>query len=105
MPSRIPLQAVPNQSFSTLLEGVTYRIQIQATGDVMSVTISIDDVEIISGAHFFADAPLIPYEYLEGAGGNFLMTTEGDSIPAWRDFEVTQFLYYLTAVEVADARS
>ncbi len=105
MPSRIVLQTVPNQSFSTLQDGVSYKIQLQETRGVMSATISIDDTPILSGARFFANAPLIPYEYLEDEGGNFLMTTEADAIPAWAEFEVTQFLFYLTASEVADIRS
>ena len=71
----------------------------------MSATISINDVVVVSGDRFTADAPLIPYEHLEGAGGNFLITTEGDALPAFDQFDVTQFLFYLTAAEVADARS
>ena len=105
MSSRLPLQAVPNQAFSALLDGLSYRITLnQATG-VMVATISIDDEEVISGSRFFADSPLIPYPHLEKGGGNFVMTTEGDALPAFDQFGVTQFLIYVTAAEVADARA
>lgn len=105
MPSRLPLRALANQALSALLDEQSYRLTFKETRGVMSVSISINDVTVISGSRFFADAPLIPYAHLEGAGGNFLVTTEGGAIPDFKQFDVTQFLFYLTAEEVADARS
>lgn len=105
MSFRLPLQAIANQSLSALLDERTYRLTFKATRGVMSVTISIDDTTIIDGDRFFADSPLIPYEYLEGGGGNFIFTTELQEIPAFDQFDVTQFLFYVTAAEVASARS
>ena len=71
----------------------------------MCISFAINDVIVVSNSRFFADGPLIPYTYMEGLGGNFIMTVEGDAIPAFADFDVTQFLYYLSAAEVADARA
>ena len=105
MSSRLPLQAVPNQAFSALLDGLSYRITLKQATGVMVATISIDDEEVISGSRFFADSPLIPYPYIENGGGNFVMTTEGDALPAFDQFGVTQFLIYVTADEVVDARA
>lgn len=105
MPSRLPLQPTANQALSALLDGQSYRLEFKATRGVMAVSISINDVVVVSGDRFFADAPLIPYAHLEGDGGNFLITTEGDSIPDFAQFDVTQFLIYLTAAEVASARA
>ena len=105
MPQRLALQAVPNQSFSALLDDQSYQITLKETQGVMSATIVLNDEVIISGSRFFADGPLIPYEHLEGDGGNFLLRTEQDALPAFDEFDVTQFLFYLSAAEVADARS
>lgn len=105
MPSRIPLQAVPNQSFALLLEGLSYKITLKSTRGVMAATIEINDVVAVSGARFFADTPLINYDYLEKSGGNFIMTTEADAIPDFNEFGVTQFLIYLDSTEIADARA
>ena len=105
MSSRLPLQAVPNQAFSALLDGLSYRITLKQAIGVMIAAISIDDEEVISGSRFFADSPLIPYPHLEKGGGNFVMTTEGDALPAFDQFGVTQFLIYVTADEIVDARA
>ena len=104
MPVRLPLQAVPNQSFTTQLDDVRYSIRIVETRGVMSATIAVDDVVVISGARILADVPLIPYEYQEGDGGNFIFSTESENYPYYPSFDVTQFLFYLSAQEVADAR-
>lgn len=105
MSFRLPLQPVANQSFSSLLDDINYRLTIKETRGVMSVSISLDEIGVISGSRFFTDSFLIPYPHLEGAGGNFIFTSEGDAIPDFEQFDVTQFLFYVTAAEVADARS
>lgn len=105
MAFRLALQAVPNQSFSTLLDGVAYRLTIKATRGIMSVSISLDDVVIVSGSRFFTDSPLIPYPHLEGSGGNFIFISAADALPAFLEFDITQFLIYVTVKEIADARS
>lgn len=102
MPQGLPLLAIPNQSFTTQLENQNYKLSFKVTRGVMSVSISINDIVVISNSRFFADHPLIPYSYLEGVGGNFILTTEGDSLPTFAEFNITQFLFYLTAAEVAD---
>ena len=104
MPVQISIQAVPNQTFSVQQDDQNYDITLKATRGVMSASISINNVVVVSNSRFFADTPLIPYEYQEGAGGNFIFTVEGDDIPIYTEFDVTQSLFYLSAAEVADAR-
>lgn len=104
MAIRLPLQAVPNQSFSIQLDGLRYFVEIKAARGIMAATITIDDEVAMTGARFFADTPLIPHASLESGGGNFIMTTELDAIPDYTLFDVTQFLFYLTAADLADAR-
>ena len=104
MPVRIPLQATANQSFSVFQDDKNYQISIQSTQGVMSASISIDGTPVTSGDRFTSDAPLIPYAYLELGGGNFIFTTEGENLPAFEQFDVTQFLIYFSASEVENAR-
>lgn len=105
MAFRIPLQAIPNQAFSVLLDDITYRLTLKSTSGIMSVSIALDDTQVVSGSRFFTDTPLIPYAYLEGSGGNFIFTSEADELPNYESFAITQFLIYLTAADLADARS
>lgn len=104
MPVRLALQAVPNQSFSALLDDQEYELVFKEIGDAMAVSVSLNGTVLVSNVRFYADDPLIAYEYLEGDGGNFLFTSEDDEIPYYTLFDVTQKLYYLSAAEVADAR-
>lgn len=103
MAFKISIDATANQSFTINLDNQVYFIEIKETRGVMSVSISIGGDVILSNSRFFSAFPLIPYSYLEGDGGNFLFTTENDEIPYFTEFGVTQFLYYLTAEELASA--
>jgi hypothetical protein len=104
MPLRLVLEAVPNQTFTAQLESVPYALTFKKTRGIMSVSIDVAGVRAVSNSRVLSDFPLLPYPYLEGDTGNFLFTTERNEIPDFPSFEVTQFLYYLTAQEVADAR-
>jgi len=96
----IPLQAVANQSLSVLLDGLRYDIELKETRNVMSATIAIDETIVVSNARIVADVGLITYSYLRGDGGNFIFTTENDNLPYFTSFDITQFLFYLTADEI-----
>lgn len=105
MPVRIPLQAVPNQSFSLVLDEQQYELRFKEIGNAaMAVSVSLNGAVLLSNAHFCADAPLISYEYLEGSGGNFFFVSDNREIPYYTFFDVTQKLYYLTEAEMADVR-
>jgi hypothetical protein len=105
MPLRIAIQAVPRQQLSVQFDGQRYVIELKETRGVVCATFTINEVLVASNIRFLADGPLIPYDYMEGIGGNFIMTVEGDALPDYTQFDVTQFLYYLSAAEVADARA
>lgn len=105
MPIRVPLKPVARQQFSFLADDTSYTIDLKDTRGAMCVSATINDVVTFTNIRFFADAPLIPYLYQEGIGGNFILTVLADALPAFAEFDVTQLLYYLSAAEVADARS
>lgn len=101
MPLQIPLQAIPNQSFSVALDGVQYNFIIKASGNVMTCTVAINNVIVISGVRILPQSAIIPYPYLSSA--NFFMSCTTDDYPYWPNFNVTQFLVYSSAAEVEAA--
>lgn len=100
----IPLQAVPNQTFSIQLDENNYNIRIHdCGGDIMSVSVSIDNVVIIEGVRAVNGTPIIPYTYLEN--GNFAFLTMNDEYPHWSRFAVDQFLFYASQDEIDAIRA
>lgn len=99
---QIDIQPIPNQSFSVRLGGRIYNITLKETRGVMSVTIVRDGVTLISGARVCAGSAMISYQYQED--GNFLIDTLNQQLPDYREFGNSQFMYYLTADEVAALR-
>lgn len=100
---RLPLQATPNQEFSTQLDDVAYIIRLKTFGEITAVSVTVNNILIVSGMRIVADQPLLPY--LSGGGGNFFFTTEGQELPFYKQFDVTHFLYYLSPAELENARA
>lgn len=94
----ISIQAVPNQSFSLTLDGVRFTLRLKETNGVMVADLDIDGEVILSGTRVLATEPIIPYKALER--GNFLLLTDGDTLPDWRQFGVSQSLVYLTPADI-----
>jgi hypothetical protein len=99
---RIPLAAIPNQSFSVNLGSRAYNFTIKTTVNVMSVDITRDNIILELGARIVAGTPLLPYRYQED--GNFVITTANEEYPFYTFFGVTQFLIYASAAELAAIR-
>lgn len=97
----VPIDPIPNQKFSVLLEDVRYAIVIQDVGQAMAVTIEKDDVVLVSSALATAGSFIIPYQHLS-VDGNFAFSGAADEIPFYTNFNVTQQLFYFTASEVAN---
>lgn len=98
----VGIAALANQSLSIQLDERFYEIELREANGVMSASITRDGVVLISNIRVTAGTPLLPYRYQEA--GNFVMTTDGEAIPYWDQFGVTQFLVYLSAAEVAAYR-
>ena len=98
----VGIAALANQSLSIQLDERFYEIELREANGVMAATITRDGVTIVSNIRVTAGTPLLPYRYQEA--GNFIMTTDGEAIPYWDQFGVTQFLVYLSAAEVAAYR-
>lgn len=99
----IGIAAVANQTFFVQLEDVPYTITLHAADDIVAVSITRDDVVLVTGARVTPGMPLLPYRHQEN--GNFLLITSDGDLPDFTQFGVTQFLVYLTAAELAAARA
>lgn len=99
----ISLAALPNQSLSVQLDERFYEIEIKEANGVMAATVTRDGEVIVAGARVTAGTPLLPYQYQEA--GNFALLTDGDALPYWDQFGITQFLVYVTDAELTDYRS
>jgi hypothetical protein len=99
----IGIAALPNQSLTIQLDARLYVIELREVNGVMSASISRDGAAIVANVRVTAGTPLLPYGYQES--GNFIVTTDGDALPYWDQFGVTQFLVYVTAAELAAYRA
>lgn len=94
----IPLSAIPNQTFSIALDSNNFNISLYATGNVMAADITINNVITLTSVRVVPGSLIIPYEYLEY--GNFALITLNDAYPYYTEFNVTQFLIYISAAEL-----
>ena len=99
----IPLQTIANQELSIPLEDARYVITVKEASGGMVCTVQRGDTVLIQNVRLCANTPVLPYEYLQQGAGNFFMSTQGDALPWWEQFGITQFMVYLTADEVATA--
>jgi hypothetical protein len=113
----LELAAVPNQTFSVTINDNVWDVSIQQaqgtniirnqvvqeTFDVlMSSTISLNNEVLQQGMRILPGQFLLPFRYEEN--GNFILLTADDKYPDYRDFGITQFLYYASAIELIAIR-
>lgn len=105
-PQIIPLQPIPNQEITFVLEGVRWAVTVKAAGANGNVVVSFDrnGVPVIQGTRAMSGVPLIPYEYLERGAGNFMLTTLNDDVPSWQEFGTTCQLVWTSAAELEGYR-
>lgn len=99
----VSLAAIANQSFTVALDQVRWVLAVKDVGGVMTCDITRDGEELLAGTRVLAGEPIIPYDYLQA--GNFLFVVGADTLPDWRQFGTTQFLVYLSAVEITALRT
>ena len=101
MSQTIPISSIPNQALTVELEGSLYVIALQSIGDTMTVTLTKDDVLLLSGIRITANAPLIPFQYLSKS--NFVFISLDDQLPNFELIGTSQTLVYMTESEMAAA--
>lgn len=99
----IPLQAIPNQSFSITLDRNQWNFTLKTTNDVIAVSLTKNNVTLIENLRAVANTLIIPYRYLED--GNFLFLTKNFQLPDYTQFGVTQLLIYLSPADLVISRT
>lgn len=95
----IPLANAPNQEFTVTLDQVRWVLRIVEAAGVMAVDVVRDGVELLRASRILAGETVIPYRYLQT--GNFIVIVNGDELPTYSQFGVSQFLVYVSADEIA----
>lgn len=95
----IPLRAVPAQEFTVQVDEQRFVMRFVDAVSCVAVDLTVNGVVVLLGQRIVAGTPVIPYSYLET--GNFLILTENEMLPDWREFGISQTLVYLTAAEIA----
>jgi hypothetical protein len=101
----VPIEPLPNQSLSFQVDDVRYDLTLRSTVSMMAVDIAINDELVLQGWRVCGGTPLIPFQYLEGVGGNFIFLTELGDLVTWEKFGVTQILIYVTSDELEEIRA
>lgn len=99
----IPLQSIPNQSFSITLGGNQWNFTLKTTNGVIAVTLAKNNIAIINNLRAVANTLIIPARYLED--GNFLFLTQNFQLPDYAQFGITQLLVYLSPADLIASRT
>lgn len=102
MPIGIPLQQLPNQTFSITLDGNLYAITLKAANNIMAASFVRNSVDIVDNGRAVAAGALIQGQYQEA--GNFLFLTANNQLPDYKQFGLTQSLLYFTQAELTAFR-
>ena len=102
MPTQIPIQQLPSQTFSITLDNNLYDISIKTCNGVTTVSMTQNGTDIIDNAIAPAAGPIIPAQYLEA--GNFAFLTANQQLPNYEQFGLSQSLIYFTEAELSAFR-
>ena len=98
----VPIQQLPNQSFSVALDGNQWDFVLKTAEDTTVASLTLNSVDILDSARCVAGSFIIPSEYEEA--GNFFFVTQNYQLPYYTQFNVTQSLIYISATELMALR-
>jgi len=88
------------------LDGLQYLIRVWTGFDEAPyMDITINNVVIATSLPCLVGQLVIPYAYLEGAGGNFVWSTASGDDPRYENFGGSDILLYASNAEVAAGRA
>jgi hypothetical protein len=96
----VPIQQIPNQTLSIVLDNDRYDIDLKSTKTSTIANISRNEILLIEGVRCVGATPLIPYKYLRVGSGNFIFSTPKELIPYYPNFGIDQFLFYFSESEL-----
>lgn len=98
----IPIEAVPNQETSVVVDNNQWVITIKTADSEVAVSLVRNGITIVDSARAVANFKIIPATYQEE--GNFLFVTLGNEIPDYTKFNQSQQLVYISQAELEAAR-
>ena len=90
----IPMEAVPNQELTLNIDGNRWLLRLKVAKSSMIADVYRNDAALLLGQRIAVGTPIIPYQYLQGAG-NFILLVENEQLSDWRQFGITQQLLYV----------
>lgn len=98
----IPMEAVPNQELTLNIDGNRWLLRLKVAKSSMIADVYRNDVALLLGQRIAVGTPMIPYQYLQGAG-NFILLVDNEELPDWKQFGITQQLLYVEPGELSNA--
>lgn len=98
----IPIEAVPNQELTLYIDGNRWLLRLKVAKSSMIADIYRNDSALLLGQRIAVGTPMIPYQYLQGAG-NFILLVDNEQLPDWKQFGITQQLIYVEPGEMGSA--
>src|SRR5690349_18110343 len=100
MPLQIPIQPVPSQQVSCVLDGQNCQIAIYQKGSSVFVDISVNGVNVCVACLALNGVPIDARNSYDGFQGNLIFVdTQGVDDPQYLGFGSRWSLVYLTAAE------
>ncbi len=97
----VPLQAIPNQTVTTTLDGQVTQINVYQTYNGLFTDIYLENTLIIGGVICENQNRIIRSVYLGYSGDFAFIDTQGSNDPDYTGLGSRYFLTYLTAAELA----
>lgn len=95
----VNIQNIPNQMFSTVLNGEVYRIMLKTIQGLTYMSVWINDDVIFYNQLCVPNSFVNPYNYVS-QGGKFYFLCDDQEYPNYTEFNNTQKLLFLTDDEV-----
>ena len=96
----INLQNIPNQAFSIALNGEDYRIAVRTIQGLTFLSVWRNDEPLFYNQICVPNGFVDPYKYVSNNGKVYFRCLDNE-YPNYKNFGITQWLYYLTPEEVA----
>ena len=91
----IELNNLPNQSLTTTINQLSYRIELRYD-KVMYFSLWVGDEKICNNVICFANQKILPYRWQERkAQGNFIFLNENDEYPHYENFNKTDLFFFI----------
>ena len=98
----VPIESLPNQQLSINVNDDRFVIRLKVATSSMIADVYCNDEAVILGQRIAVGTPIIPYDYL-CAQGNFILIVDGEDLPDWQKFGVSQQLLYVSPGELIDS--